>query len=110
MLYDNTYNVVLFTISENHIIFLQKTYRRHIKHECNGMTTYRLVPATPKNIMMKKPNTDGDVDLTAQRVKKVGPSRIRRSANAVEAHADNNYLEFAGKYIQYNIVNLKEIE
>jgi hypothetical protein len=60
--------------------------------------------------MIKKPNTDGDVDLTAQRVKKVGPSRIRRSANDDEAHAENTYLEFAGKYIQYNIVNLKEIE
>jgi hypothetical protein len=74
------------------------------------MKTYRLVPATPQNRMIKKPNTDGDVDLTAQRVKKVGSSRIRRSSNADEAHAENTYLEFAGKYIQYNIVNLKEIE
>ena len=101
---------MLFTICRNSIIFYKSNYRRHIKHECNGMVTYRLVPATLENRMMKKPNAAGDVDLTAQRVKKVGPSRIRRSANADEAHVDNNYLEFAGKYIQYNIVNLKEIE
>jgi len=85
-------------------------YGHHIKRECNGMTTYRLVPATPQNRILKKPNKDGDVDITAQRVKKVGPSRIRRSANTDEAPLENHYLEFAGKYIQYNIVNLKEIE
>ena len=99
---------MLFTICRNSTIFCKSNYRRHIKHECNGMVTYRLVPATLENRMMKKPNAAGDVDLTAQRVKKAWPARIRRSAD--EAHVDNNYLEFAGKYIQYNIVNLKEIE
>lgn len=85
-------------------------YGRHIKNACNGLTTYRLVPATPQNGMIQKPNTDGDVDITAQRVKKVGPLRTRRSTNDAESKAANNYLEFAGKYIQYNIVNLNEIE
>ena len=60
--------------------------------------------------MIQKPNTDGDVDITAERVKKVGPLRTRRSTNDAESKVGNNYLEFAGKYIQYNIVNLKEIE
>ena len=70
------------------------------------MKTYRLVPAALKRVSTK----EGNVDITGQRVRKIGPSRTRRSTNTEVAQIENNYQEFAGKYIKYNIVNLNEIE
>ena len=81
-----------------------------IKNVCDGMVTYRLVPASP-NKDWKVAIENGNIDITHQREKKVGPSRNKRSAKEeVEKSPTDNYLEFAGKYIQYNIVNLKDIE
>ena len=77
------------------------------------MKTYRLVPST--SIEMKTPkglHQEGEVDITKIKltnVKKVG-SRTRRSTKEARKQAEDNYLEFAGKYIHYNIVNLEEIQ
>jgi len=85
-------------------------YGAVIKNVCDGMVTYRLVPASP-NKDWKVAIENGNIDITHQREKKVGPSRNKRSAKEeVEKSPTDNYLEFAGKYIQYNIVNLKDIE
>jgi len=85
-------------------------YGAVIKNVCDGMATYRLVPATPTKDW-KVAIEDGNIDITNQREKKVGPSRNKRSVKEEVGKAPaDNYLEFAGKYIQYNIVNLKDIE
>jgi len=81
-------------------------YGSVIKTACDGMKTYRLVPAALKRVSTE----EGNVDITGQRVRKIGPSRTRRSTNTEVAQIENNYQEFAGKYIKYNIVNLNEIE
>ena len=70
------------------------------------MKTYRLVPAAPKKVSAE----EVDVDITSQRARKIGSSRARRSTNVAKDQIKNLYQEFAGKYIQYNIVNLNEIE
>jgi len=77
-----------------------------IKAACDGMKTYRLVPAAPKKVSAE----EVDVDITSQRARKIGSSRARRSTNVAKDQIKNLYQEFAGKYIQYNIVNLNEIE
>ena len=85
-------------------------YSAVIKNVCDGMATYRLVPATSTKDW-KVAIEDGNIDITNQREKKVGPSRNKRSVKEEVGKAPaDNYLEFAGKYIQYNIVNLKDIE
>ena len=90
-----------------------------IKNVCDGMDTYRLEHATPTKTWKIAKKTagvaiyveEGNVDITNERQKKVGPSRIKRSAKEeVEKAPKDDYLEFAGKYIHYNIVNLKDIE
>ena len=74
------------------------------------MDTYRLEHATPTE-PWKIAVEEGNVDITNERQKKVGPSRNRRSANeGAEKAPNDDYLEFAGKYIHYNIVNLKDIK
>jgi len=94
-------------------------YGAVIKNVCGGMDTYRLEHTTPTKTWKtaKKMSgiatsvENGNVDITNERQKKVGPSRIKRSAKEeVEKAPKDDYLEFAGKYIHYNIVNLKDIE
>lgn len=83
-----------------------------IKNVCDGLVTYRLVPTTQSKAL-KVAIEDGNVDISNERQKKVGPllTRIKRSAEKeAEASGEDKYLEFAGKYIHYNIVNLKDIE
>jgi hypothetical protein len=78
-----------------------REYGPVIKNACDGMTTYRLAPAASRKIE-KRSNEEGNM------VKEF--SRMRRSATDEEQRRENNYQEFAGKYIQYNILNLNEIE
>jgi len=87
-------------------------YGTVIKNVCDGLVTYRLVPTTQSKAL-KVAIEDGNVDISNERQKKVGPllTRTKRSAEKeAEASGDDKYLEFAGKYIHYNIVNLKDIE
>jgi len=87
-------------------------YGTVIKNVCDGMVTYRLVPAHPSK-KWKVAIEDGNVDITKERQKKVGmlPTRVKRSAEEEnDTPRKDEYLEFAGKYIHYNIVNLNDIE
>jgi len=87
-------------------------YGTVIKNVCDGMVTYRLVPAHPSK-KWKVAIEDGNVDITKERQKKVGmlPTRVKRSTEEEnETPRKDEYLEFAGKYIHYNIVNLNDIE
>ena len=87
-------------------------YSTVIKNVCDGMVTYRLVKAQPTK-KWKVAIEDGNVDITKERQKKVGmlPTRVKRSAEVEnETPRKDEYLEFAGKYIHYNIVNLNDIE
>merc|ERR1712110_357784 len=75
-----------------------------IKNACNGLTTYRLVSST-------KPLTkDGELDKNTEKESRL--TRTKRSMNtkATLAQSNDKYREFAGKYIEYNIENLQEIE
>lgn len=79
-------------------------YGPAIKNACNGLTTYRLVSST-------KPLTKvGELDKNTENESRL--TRTKRSTNtkATLAQSNDKYLEFAGKYIEYNIENLQEIE
>jgi len=79
-------------------------YGPAIKNACNGLTTYRLVSST-------KPLTKvGELDKNTEKESRL--TRTKRSTNtkATLAQSNDKYLEFAGKYIEYNIENLQEIE
>lgn len=87
-------------------------YGTVIKNVCDGMVTYRLVKAQPTK-KWKVAIEDGNVDITRERQKKGGmlPRRVERSTEEENGTPrKDEYLEFAGKYIHYNIVNLKDIE
>ena len=76
------------------------------------MVTYRLVKAQPTK-KWKVAIEDGNVDITRERQKKGGmlPRRVERSTEEENGTPrKDEYLEFAGKYIHYNIVNLNDIE
>jgi hypothetical protein len=79
-------------------------YGPAIKNACDGLTTYRLVSST-------KPLTKvGELDKNTENASRL--TRTKRSTNtkATLAQSNDKYLEFAGKYIEYNIENLQEIE
>ena len=78
------------------------------------METFRLVPAHHKITVTKEPlkNTPWeeypDTSRFDRRTRST-PRRSERSAHNENLRQDAQYQEFAGKFIKYNIINLKEI-
>ena len=75
------------------------------------MTTYRLVPAASRITR----NEEGSVGHQKRWPPRIfagisSMGRSKRSTINERQQMNNKYQEFAGKYIQYNIINLNEIE
>ena len=120
------------------ILFKLKYYRPVIEHACEGMETFRLVPAHHKITLTKDPlkhtpweehhdtsrltpmeeyleafGTHSTPTLRRETLKdrkdRFTHRRSERSAPKENSRQDAQYQEFAGKFIKYNIINLKEI-
>jgi len=79
-------------------------YGPAIKNACNRLTTYRLVSSTKPLVKV------GELDKNTDNESRLTRTKRSRNAKATLAKSNDKYLEFAGKYIEYNIENLQDIE